>query len=121
MYSSGTSGSPSASSLYENSMIGRGSCIPSSSPRRFAIEPAAKLRTITSSGTISTWRMSCSRMFSRLRKCVGTPMLLSPVMKNSESRLFSTPLPSITARFSALKAVASSLKYCTSVPGSGPS
>jgi hypothetical protein len=45
----------------------------------------------------------------------------SPVMKNSLRRLFSTPLPSITSCFSALKAVASSLKYCTSVPGSGPS
>ena len=36
-------------------------------------------------------------------------------------RLFSTPLPVMMPFFWALKAVASSLKYCTSVPGSGPS
>ena len=36
-------------------------------------------------------------------------------------RLFSTPLPVITPFFWALNAVASSLKYCTRVPGSGPS
>ena len=102
-------------------MIGRGSCVPSSSPRRLAMDPAAKLRTMTSSGMISTARISCSRMFRRRMKWVGTPMLFSPVMKYSDRRLFSTPLPSITSRFSALNAVASSLKYCTRVPGSGPS
>ena len=36
-------------------------------------------------------------------------------------RLFSTPLPVMMPFFWALNAVASSLKYCTSVPGSGPS
>ena len=35
-------------------------------------------------------------------------------------RLLSTPLPVMTPFFWALKAVASSLKYCTRVPGSGP-
>ena len=54
-------------------------------------------------------------------KWVGTPIAFRPDMKNSDRRLFNTPLPSIVARFSALKAVASSLKYCTNVPGSGPS
>ena len=39
----------------------------------------------------------------------------------SEMRLLSTPLPVMTPFFWLLKAVASSLKYCTSVPGSGPS
>ena len=54
-------------------------------------------------------------------KWVGTPMELRAPMMCSEMRLFSTPLPSITSRFSALKAVASSLKYWMKVPGSGPS
>jgi len=54
-------------------------------------------------------------------KCVGTPISLRRVMMYSEMRLFSTPLPVMMPRFSLLKAVASSLKYCTSVPGSGPS
>ena len=40
---------------------------------------------------------------------------------NSEMRWLSTPLPSITAFFWALKAVASSLKCTMMVPGSGPS
>ena len=60
-------------------------------------------------------------MLMRRMKWVGTPMSFSPCMKNSESRLLSTPLPSITSTFWALKAVASSLKYWISVPGSGPS
>jgi hypothetical protein len=62
---------------------------------------------------ISTARISCSRMFSRRMKCVGTPISFRPVMKNSDRRLFSTPLPSITSLLLPLKAVASSLKYCT--------
>jgi len=36
-------------------------------------------------------------------------------------RLLMTPLPLIVPRFCALNAVASSLKYWMSVPGSGPS
>ena len=36
-------------------------------------------------------------------------------------RLLSTPLPVIVPFFWLLKAVASSLKYWTRVPGSGPS
>jgi Flp pilus assembly protein TadD len=88
---------------------------------RFDRDPAAMLRTTTSSGMISTERISCSRMLIRLMKCVGTPIWFSPRMKNSERRLLRTPLPSTTARFSALKAVASSLKYWTCVPGCGPS
>ena len=66
-------------------------------------------------------RISCSRMFSRRMKCVGTPIAFSPVMKCSLRRLFSTPLPSMVAFFWASKAVASSLKYWISVSGSGPS
>ncbi len=89
-------------------------------PKRFESEPAATFRTTTSSGMISTSRMSCSRMFKRLMKCVGTPMPASCIMMYSEMRLLRTPLPSITARFLLSKAVASSLKYWTSVPGSGP-
>ena len=54
-------------------------------------------------------------------KCVGMPISLRWVMISSEMRLFSTPLPVMVPRFWALKAVASSLKYWTMVPGSGPS
>jgi hypothetical protein len=60
------------------------------------------LRTTTSIGIISTARISCSRMFNRRMKCVGTPISFRPVMKNSDRRLLSTPLPSITSRFWAL-------------------
>ena len=49
-------------------MIERGSCVPSSMPRRCDSEPAATLRTTTSSGMISTSRISCSRMLSRRMK-----------------------------------------------------
>ena len=76
-------------------MIERGSCVPSSMPRRVDSEPAATLRTTTSRGMISTSLISCSRMFSRRMKCVGTPMLLRCWKMYSEIRLFSTPLPSM--------------------------
>ena len=99
----------------------RGSCVPSSIPSRFDSEPAATLRTTTSIGTISTWRINCSRMLRRRMKCVGTPIWPSSVKTCSEMRLLSTPLPLIVPFFWALNAVASSLKYWISVPGSGPS
>ena len=102
-------------------MIVRGSFTPSSMPRRLDSEPAATLRTTTSIGTISTWRINCSRMFRRRMKWVGTPIWSSMVKTCSEIRLFSTPLPLIVPFFWALNAVASSLKYWISVPGSGPS
>ena len=54
-------------------------------------------------------------------KWVGTPIVWSAVKICSEMRLLSTPLPLIVPRFCALNAVASSLKYWISVPGSGPS
>ena len=54
-------------------------------------------------------------------KCVGTPISPRRKKMNSEMRLFSTPLPSMSACFLALNAVASSLKCWMSVPGSGPS
>ena len=54
-------------------------------------------------------------------KCVGTPISDSRVIRNSLIRLFSTPLPVMMPFFWLLKAVASSLKYWMSVPGSGPS
>ena len=54
-------------------------------------------------------------------KCVGTPIVCSARKMCSEMRLLSTPLPLIVPRFCALNAVASSLKYWMSVPGSGPS
>ena len=60
-------------------------------------------------------------MLSLFMKCVGMPMPDSPIMKCSLSMLFRTPLPSTTAFFLALWAVTSSLKYCTTVPGFGPS
>ena len=102
-------------------MIERGSRVPSGMPSRFDRLPAATLRTTTSSGMISTSRISCSRMFSRRTKCVGTPISASRSIRYSLIRLFSTPLPVIMPFFWALNAVASSLKYWTSVPGSGPS
>ena len=64
---------------------------------RSTSEPAATLRTTTSSGMISTSRISCSRMLRRRMKCVGTPMSLRRWKTYSEMRLFSTPLPSITS------------------------
>jgi hypothetical protein len=54
-------------------------------------------------------------------KWVGTPIVWSAVKMCSEMRLLMTPLPLIVPRFCALNAVASSLKYWMSVPGSGPS
>ncbi len=50
-----------------------------------------------------------------------TPIEFSRVITYSEMRLLMTPLPSRIAFLLALKAVASSLKYWISVPGSGPS
>ena len=88
--------------------------------KRLASDPATTLRTTTSIGMISTSRTSCSRMFSRRTKWVGTPTSFSRIIRYSEMRLFSTPLPVIVPFFWLLKAVASSLKYCTRVPGSGP-
>ena len=102
-------------------MIERGSRVPSGMPSRVERLPAATLRTTISTGMISTSRMSCSRMFSRRTKWVGMPISVSRSIRYSLIRLFSTPLPVITPFFWELKAVASSLKYCTRVPGSGPS
>ena len=102
-------------------MIVRGSCVPSSIPSRFDRVPAATLRTTTSIGMISTWRINCSRMLRRRMKWVGMPIWPSRVKICSEIRLLRTPLPEIVPFFWALKAVASSLKYWISVPGSGPS
>jgi hypothetical protein len=48
--------------------------LPSSIPRRLDSEPAATLRTTTSSGMISTWRINCSRMLRRRMKWVGMPI-----------------------------------------------
>ena len=89
-------------------------------PKRLASEPAATLRTTTSSGMISTSRTSCSRMLRRRTKWVGTPISSSFVIRYSEMRLLSTPLPVMVPFFWLLKAVASSLKYWTSVPGLRP-
>ena len=52
---------------------------------------------------------------------VGMPMSARRMKIYSEMRLLRTPLPSMRSLFFALKAVASSLKCCTSRPGSGPS
>src|SRR5712675_551197 len=60
-------------------MIERGSCVPSSIPRRCDSEPAATFRTTTSSGTISTSRISCSRMLRRRMKQV----LRNPVVEDA--------------------------------------
>ena len=54
-------------------------------------------------------------------KWVGMPMCDKRVKTYSLMRLLITPLPLIVPRFCALNAVASSLKYWISVPGSGPS
>ena len=90
-------------------------------PKRLENDPAATLRTTTSMGTISTSLISCSRMLSRRTKWVGMPISPRRVIRYSLMRLLSTPLPVIVPCFLLLKAVASSLKYWTSVPGSGPS
>jgi len=50
-----------------------------------------------------------------------TPIEFKRDMMYSLMRLLMTPMPSSVAFFWALKAVASSLKYLTRVPGSGPS
>ena len=102
-------------------MIVRGSWVPSSIPSRVERVPAATFLTTTSIGMISTWRISCSRMFRRRMKWCGMPIWPSRVKICSEMRLLSTPLPEMVPRFWALKAVASSLKYWIRVPGSGPS
>jgi K+-transporting ATPase A subunit len=60
-------------------------------------------------------------MLTRRMKWVGTPIAASEVKMCSLMRLLMTPLPLIVPRFCALNAVASSLKYWMSVPGSGPS
>ena len=78
-------------------MMERGSAVPSSIPSRLDMEPAATLRTTTSSGMISTSLISCSRMLRRRTKWVGTPMPASWVIRYSLMRLLRTPLPSITA------------------------
>ena len=101
-------------------MMERGSGVPSGMPKRLDSEPAATLRTTTSIGMISTSRISCSRMLRRRTKCVGTPISDRRLIRYSEMRLFSTPLP-VMMPFLLLSAVASSLKYWTRVPGSGPS
>jgi len=90
-------------------------------PSRCDSVPAATFLTTTSIGTISTWRINCSRMFRRRMKWVGMPIVPRSVKICSEMRLLSTPLPEIVPFFCALNAVASSLKYWMSVPGSGPS
>ena len=64
-------------------MIERGSGVPSAKPKRVASEPAATLRTTTSSGMISTSRTSCSRMLRRRTKWVGMPTSLSRVIRYS--------------------------------------
>ena len=64
--------------------------------------PAATLRTTTSSGMISTSRISCSRMFSRRTKWVGMPISASRSIRYSLMRLFSTPLPVMMPFFCAL-------------------
>ena len=83
-------------------MIERGSRVPSGIPSRFDRLPAATLRTTTSSGMISTSRISCSRMFRRRTKWVGMPISASRIIRYSLMRLFSTPLPVITPFFWAL-------------------
>ncbi len=90
-------------------------------PKRLASEPATTFLTTTSSGMISTSLISCSRMLRRRTKWVGMPIAASRSIRCSEIRLLSTPLPVMMPCFWLLKAVASSLKYWISVPGSGPS
>src|ERR1700739_3942527 len=66
-------------------MIERGSWVPSSMPSRCDSEPAATFRTTTSSGTISTSRISCSRMLRRRMKGGGRPDIvevLKQVLRN---------------------------------------
>ncbi len=102
-------------------MMDRGSRVPSGMPSRTDSDPAATLRTTTISGITSTSRISCSRMLSRRTKWVGTPISPSLTIRYSLMRLFSTPLPVMVPVLVPCAALVSSLKYCTRVPGSGPS
>ena len=67
------------------------------------------MRTITSSGTISTARTKTSRSLSSDTKWFGTPMSASRRISTLLIWLLTTPLPSIVPFFSPLNAVASSL------------
>jgi hypothetical protein len=101
-------------------MIERGSCVPSSMPRRFDSEPAATLRTTTSSGMISTSRISCSRMLRRRMKWVGTPIVVERCEDMLGDAVVEHALAVDHPCFLALKAVASSLKYWIRCPAPDP-
>ena len=60
-WSSLSSGSPSSSFLYENSIVGRAKTMPSSTPYLFEKDPAEMFLIMTSSGTIDTLRTTVSR------------------------------------------------------------
>lgn len=78
-------------------------------PRRLDMEPAAMLRTMTSSGTICTFFTSVSRSDTSSMKCVGTPASSNLRNIKSDMRLLTTPFPVMVPFFSPLNAVASSL------------
>jgi len=67
-------------------MIERGSWVPSSIPRRCDSDPAATLRTTTSSGTISTSRISC-RACEAADEVGGHPDIVEVLKQYSEIRL----------------------------------
>ena len=54
-------------------MVGSSNTMPSSTPKRFAKEPAEMLRMMTSSGTMETFFTRVSRSESCSTKWVGTP------------------------------------------------
>ena len=90
-------------------MVGIFSTVPSGTPRRLVKLPAATLRMMTSSGTISTFFTSVSRSDNSSTKWVGTPFSASIFIRLLESLLFTTPLPRMVPFFAPSPAVASSL------------
>ena len=90
--------------------------MPSSIPRRFEILPAVIFLTITSTGIISTSLTAISLSLSSSTKWVFTPLPSKYLNIAEDILLLMTPLFSIVPFFSALKAVASSLKYIMLTP-----
>ena len=90
-------------------MVGWSKTTPSSTPYRWAKEPAARLRTMTSRGTMETFFTRVSRSLSSRTKWVGMPASSMRRMRWLVIWLLMTPLPAMVPFFWPLKAVASSL------------
>src|SRR5215210_5340708 len=98
-------------------MIAGSIASPSFNPKRLLRLPATIFRITTSTGTIVTFFVSISRSLNRSIKCVGIPSCSRSRKSRSEILLLMMPFSTMVPRFCALKAVASSLKYCTTWSG----